>query len=64
MQDNCARFAEENQFQTIAFSAIGAGSGGYDTQESIEIMINELEMIQPTIQVTLVKYHKKNKSGE
>ncbi len=58
---NAIHLAEEQQFQSIAFPAIGSGSGGYNTEKSIEIMTDEYQKICPKIKVVLVKYKEANK---
>ena len=50
--------AEARNFDSIAFPAIRSGSGGIDAEKSLEIMANEVDIIRPRIQVTLVRYRK------
>lgn len=55
---NAVALAESAHFKSIAFPAIGAGSGGFDVGQSLELMTDELARVNPTIEVTLVRYRK------
>jgi O-acetyl-ADP-ribose deacetylase (regulator of RNase III) len=48
--------AERVGFDSLAFPAIGAGSGGFDVDASLAVMRDELALIGPQISVTLVRY--------
>jgi O-acetyl-ADP-ribose deacetylase (regulator of RNase III) len=50
--------AQNTSFASIAFPAIGAGSGGFNEDKSLEIMANEVQRIRPRIRVTLVRFRK------
>ncbi len=55
---NALALAEKEGFESIAFPAIGAGSGGFDTDASLKIMVGELDRIRPKIKVVIVRYRK------
>jgi O-acetyl-ADP-ribose deacetylase (regulator of RNase III) len=50
--------AESHEFGSIAFPAIGSGSGGFDANRSLEIMAAEVQRIGTRINVILVRYRK------
>ena len=50
--------AEARDFRSIAFPAIGSGSGGFDANKSLEIMADEVQQIRSRIHVKLVRYRK------
>ena len=41
---------------SIAFPVIGAGSGGFDPIKALEIMTDEVQKIDPDINIRIVKY--------
>ena len=53
---NAYALAESRGFESIAFPAIGAGSGGFDTNKSLEIILSEFDRLHPQMKITLVKY--------
>ncbi|MGD2085821.1 MAG: macro domain-containing protein [Candidatus Aminicenantes bacterium] len=52
---------KEKGFQSVAFPIIGAGSGSYNTEKALSIMLDEFDSIKFSASVTVVKY-KKSKS--
>ncbi len=52
------KLAENNQFKSIAFPLIGAGSGNRSKQFSRRVMFGAFEELISSIQVTLVEYNK------
>jgi O-acetyl-ADP-ribose deacetylase (regulator of RNase III) len=52
------KLAEDNQFKSIAFPLIGAGSGNRRKEFSRRVMISAFEEINSSMQVTLVEYKK------
>jgi len=55
---NAIDLAERASYESIAFPAIGAGSGGFGVEKSLELMSDELGRLQPAVQVTLVRFSK------
>lgn len=53
---NAMFIVKEREFKSVAFPIIGAGSGGFKSGESLEIMKDELRGIQSTAEVTIVEY--------
>jgi O-acetyl-ADP-ribose deacetylase (regulator of RNase III) len=51
--------AKENGFQYIAFSLIGAGSGGFNKNQTKAIMEDDLGKIDFSMELRLVVYQKK-----
>jgi O-acetyl-ADP-ribose deacetylase (regulator of RNase III) len=49
----------EKKFTSIAFPIIGSGSGGFDPDKALEIMMDELGKRDCAIQVVIVKYKRK-----
>jgi O-acetyl-ADP-ribose deacetylase (regulator of RNase III) len=53
----CAmRIVEENAFASVAFPVIGAGSGGFDQDRALDIMLDELSGVQVPTEVTIVRF--------
>ena len=52
------KLAEDNQFRSIAFPLIGAGSGNRGKEFSKKVMLGAFEEIDSSLQVTLVEYKK------
>lgn len=48
--------AKKNNFQSIAFPLIGAGSGGFDSGKAKKIMLHELQILQSPPKVTVVLF--------
>lgn len=55
---NAIKIVEENGFHSIAFPLIGAGSGGFNQDRSKEIMLDELQKLESSLQVTVVEFRK------
>jgi O-acetyl-ADP-ribose deacetylase len=53
---NAIAVAEENGFQPIAFPLIGAGSGSFNQEKAKEIMLDELQILDSPLTVTVVVY--------
>jgi len=50
------KLVEENQFKSIAFPLIGAGSGNRGNEFSKNLMLQAFENLNSDIQVTIVEY--------
>ena len=55
---NAMVLAEENDFQSIAFPLIGAWSGGFDQEKSKDVMLDELQKLESSLEVTVVVFKK------
>jgi O-acetyl-ADP-ribose deacetylase (regulator of RNase III) len=55
---NAMLVAAENGFQSIAFPIIGAGSGGFDQEKDREFMLDELQILDSPLAVTVVVFEK------
>lgn len=53
---------KERGFQSVAFPIIGAGSGSYNTEKALSIMLDEFDSIKFSAYVTVVKYKKLKKA--
>ncbi|GMU22733.1 MAG: hypothetical protein AMXMBFR13_28180 [Phycisphaerae bacterium] len=49
------------KFASVAFPAVGAGSGGFDTARSLFIMRDELKKLATSAAVVLVEYNRPGK---
>ncbi len=52
------RIAGERGFASVAFPVIGAGSGGFDQDRALEIMLDELSGLESTARVAIVRYRR------
>ncbi len=50
------RIVDEQAFASVAFPVIGAGSGGFNTQQALDIMQDEFSRIDSAAQVTIVQW--------
>lgn len=48
--------ATQHGFSSIALPIIGSGSGGFSAGNALDLMLDELQTIRPSMQVTLVKF--------
>ena len=55
---NAIQVAQENGFQSIAFRLIGAGSGGFNQDQSKALMLDELSKIEVPMLVKIVVFKK------
>ncbi|MCB2154999.1 macro domain-containing protein [bacterium] len=55
---NAMRAAEERGFRSIAFPIIGAGSGSYNTEEALALMLDEFQTIESSIETRIVRFRK------
>ena len=58
---NAVGIAKENNFNSIAFPIIGAGSGGFPKDKALEIMSNALNSITAPPLVIIVDFPKKTR---
>ena len=54
--ENAVALAREHSFASIAFPAIGAGSGGFNEEQSIALMSDELGRVDYGGEVLIVKF--------
>jgi len=56
----CVRSAmaivEREKFASVAFPIVGAGTGGFDSVEAADLMLDELGRVETAARVVLVKY--------
>jgi O-acetyl-ADP-ribose deacetylase (regulator of RNase III) len=55
---NAIKVAEENNFRSLAFPLIGAGSGGFNQKKAKQIMLDEMQNLELSVEVTIVEYRK------
>jgi len=55
---NSVKISSENNFNSIAFPIIGAGTGSFSEIEALEIMKTTLENINKSLDVIIVKFKK------
>jgi O-acetyl-ADP-ribose deacetylase (regulator of RNase III) len=53
---NAMRLVDEKGFASVAFPVIGAGSGGFNTQQALDIMQDEFSRLDYPAQVTIVQW--------
>lgn len=53
---NAMRIAHENDFRSIAFPLIGAGSGSFNPEKAKALMLDELDEIDTSMKVAIVVY--------
>lgn len=53
---NAMLIVEQRSYSSIAFPIIGAGSGGFNQQRALEIMLDELTAVQSDVKVIVVEY--------
>jgi O-acetyl-ADP-ribose deacetylase (regulator of RNase III) len=58
---NAMAIVKEKGFQSVAFPIIGAGSGSYNTEKALSIMLDEFDSIKFSASITVVKYKKGKK---
>ena len=54
---NAILLASENNFRSIAFPLIGAGTGGFKKEKVLEIMKNEIEKLNFEMEVRLILFN-------
>ena len=55
---NAVNLAVEHGDRSVAFPLIGAGSGGFDTERALQVMLDELWAFDASIEVVVVRYKK------
>lgn len=55
---NAIVLAENHKFNSIAFPIIGSGSGGFNEEKALKIMIDEINKIKTTLKIRVVKFKK------
>ena len=61
---NAMRLVSENGWKSVAFPLIGAGSGGFNHEKTLEIMLDEFAKIQSDARVVVVQYEKKKRGAD
>jgi O-acetyl-ADP-ribose deacetylase (regulator of RNase III) len=54
--DNTIRIVNEHSFTSVAFPIIGAGSGSFDQDKSLAIILDELRQLETKARVLVVRY--------
>jgi O-acetyl-ADP-ribose deacetylase (regulator of RNase III) len=55
---NAVALAEDKGFKSIAFPVIGSGSGSFNQQKALELMIDELAQIKTELRIKIVCFNK------
>lgn len=55
---NAMKIAEEQNFRSVAFPVIGAGTGSFNRNKALEIINEELARMNHEIEIVVVNYHK------
>ncbi len=58
---NAVRLASQRGYQNIAFPVIGAGSGGFNEEMALAIMLAALRAVEYDGEVRIVRYRKKGR---
>jgi len=58
---NALRIARERGILSLAFPIIGAGSGGFDEQAALDIMLDAMTRIESSVQTTVVRFRKRSR---
>jgi O-acetyl-ADP-ribose deacetylase (regulator of RNase III) len=53
------KIVDEHGFVSVAFPVIGAGSGRFNTEKALELMLDEFSQIESGSAATIVRYRKK-----
>lgn len=53
---NVIAVAEREGFASLAFPIIGSGSGSFNEEQALQIMVDEMAGIESTVAVTIVRY--------
>jgi O-acetyl-ADP-ribose deacetylase (regulator of RNase III) len=56
---NAMEIVRQQGFTSVAFPLIGAGSGSFNAARSLEIILDELQLIEASARVVVVQYHHK-----
>jgi O-acetyl-ADP-ribose deacetylase (regulator of RNase III) len=56
---NALARAREHGFGSVAFPIIGAGSGGFDEERALGVMLSTLEASDAELDVTVVRYRRR-----
>ena len=52
------RIVGERGFASVAFPVIGAGSGGFDQERALQLMLDELSGLESSARVAVVRYRR------
>ncbi len=55
---NAMRIVDTQAFTSVAFPVIGAGSGSFNADRALTLMVNELDQIESGAHVTIVKFRR------
>ncbi len=56
---NAMMLAEQQEFKSLAFPVIGAGSGNFSPSKALSVMMNEFALLESSIPTILVRYTKR-----
>ena len=59
---NAIAVAESSGFESLAFPIIGAGSGGFNREKALAVMLDELQQVEGTIRINVVQYHSRSRA--
>jgi O-acetyl-ADP-ribose deacetylase (regulator of RNase III) len=54
--DSAMKIVDENSFRSVAFPAVGAGTGAFDKESAIKIMSEQLKLLSYDAKVLIVKF--------
>jgi O-acetyl-ADP-ribose deacetylase (regulator of RNase III) len=55
---NAIALAKQHGFRSMAFPIIGAGSGNFNQQKALDLMLDELSALQTDIEITIVQFER------
>lgn len=53
---NAIQLAERERFSSLAFPIIGSGSGSFNEEKALQLMLDEFNSLESPVAVTLVKF--------
>lgn len=56
---NALARAREHGFRSVAFPVIGSGSGGFDEERALAVMLSALEASDADLDITVVRYRRR-----
>jgi len=59
---NAMKIVEENNFESVAFPIIGAGSGSFNTEKALTCMMHAFSAIDTHAKVIVVKYRNRKRA--
>ena len=56
---NAMAIADQEHFSSLAFPIVGAGSGGFNTDSALDVMLSEFSHLHSSANVMMVRYAKR-----